>query len=96
MGATDFMVISIEGNIGSGKSTLLSNLRDYYAKDANVVFLKEPVDEWEQITDKERGDHYSKILCGPEKVFVCVSNDGIYFSVECSTSRKKRSTKSYK
>jgi len=67
MGATDFMVISIEGNIGSGKSTLLSNLRDYYAKDANVVFLKEPVDEWEQITDKRGATIIQKFYADQKK-----------------------------
>ena len=47
----DFIVISIEGNIGSGKSTLLANLRDHYRDKAYIVFLKEPVDEWEKIRD---------------------------------------------
>ena len=45
-------LISVEGNIGSGKSTLLDNLRNYYKNNKNVVFLKEPVDEWENIKDK--------------------------------------------
>ena len=45
-------LISVEGNIGSGKSTLLENLRKYYENNKNVVFLKEPVDEWENIKDK--------------------------------------------
>ena len=67
MATTDFMVISIEGNIGSGKSTLLSNLREYYAKDANVVFLKEPVDEWEQITDKEGATIIQKFYADQKK-----------------------------
>jgi deoxyadenosine/deoxycytidine kinase len=44
-------IISIEGNIGSGKSTLLNNLKSYYSNNPNVVFLREPVDEWEQIKD---------------------------------------------
>ena len=47
----DFIVVSIEGNIGSGKSTLLANLRDHYRDEASIVFLKEPVDEWEKIKD---------------------------------------------
>ena len=46
------IIISIDGNIGSGKSTLLSKLKDYYENDKNVLFLKEPVDEWEKITDE--------------------------------------------
>lgn len=48
----NFEIISIEGNIGSGKSTLLANLREYYGNNTNVVFLKEPVDEWEKIKDE--------------------------------------------
>jgi deoxyadenosine/deoxycytidine kinase len=44
-------IITIEGNIGSGKSTLLANLREEYKNDSSVIFLKEPVDEWENITD---------------------------------------------
>lgn len=46
-------LVSIEGNIGSGKSTLLANLREHFADNAQVVFLKEPVDEWEQIKDQQ-------------------------------------------
>jgi deoxyadenosine/deoxycytidine kinase len=45
-------IISVEGNIGSGKSTLLENLREKYNNNTNVIFLKEPVDEWETIKDK--------------------------------------------
>jgi deoxyadenosine/deoxycytidine kinase len=46
-------IISIEGNIGSGKSTLLEKLRDHFSDQCNIVFLKEPVDEWESITDEQ-------------------------------------------
>jgi deoxyadenosine/deoxycytidine kinase len=42
-------IISIEGNIGSGKSTLLAHLKENCP---DVVFLKEPVDEWEKIQDE--------------------------------------------
>jgi len=49
---SNITILSIEGNIGSGKSTLLANLRDYYAGNKNVLFLKEPVDEWEKIKDE--------------------------------------------
>ena len=48
-------IISIEGNIGSGKSTFLSYLKEYY-KDSEVIFLREPVDEWEKIREKETGE----------------------------------------
>lgn len=46
-------IISIEGNIGSGKSTLLANIKSTLKGVEGVVFLKEPVDEWESIKDKE-------------------------------------------
>lgn len=45
-------MVSIEGNIGSGKSTLLEELRFRYKKNTSIVFLKEPVDEWETIQDE--------------------------------------------
>lgn len=44
-------IITIEGNIGSGKSTLLENLSAHYKDDSKIVFLKEPVCEWERIRD---------------------------------------------
>jgi deoxyadenosine/deoxycytidine kinase len=46
-------IISIEGNIGSGKSTLLNHLKEALKDRDDVIFLKEPVDEWESIKDKE-------------------------------------------
>ena len=49
--STSYCIISIEGNIGSGKSTLLSYLKDNL-KDDKIIFLKEPVDEWEKIRDE--------------------------------------------
>jgi deoxyadenosine/deoxycytidine kinase len=49
----EIQIVSIEGNIGSGKSTLLSNLKKYFEnKNTNVIFLKEPVDEWSNIKDE--------------------------------------------
>lgn len=45
-------LISIEGNIGSGKSTLLENLKEAYKNNPNVIFVKEPVDDWEKICDE--------------------------------------------
>lgn len=53
MSTNNNQLISIEGNIGSGKSTLLANLKEHYKNNSNIVFLKEPVDEWEQIKDKD-------------------------------------------
>ena len=47
-----YEILSIEGNIGSGKSTLLENLRSHYENNPDVIFLKEPVDEWATIQDE--------------------------------------------
>jgi deoxyadenosine/deoxycytidine kinase len=45
------LIISIEGNIGTGKSTLLDNLKKVL--DKNIIVIKEPVDQWLQIMDKD-------------------------------------------
>jgi len=49
-------IITIEGNIGSGKSTLLQHLKEKYSAitqtSNNIIFLREPVDEWESIKDE--------------------------------------------
>ena len=61
------IIVSIEGNIGSGKSTLLTNLREHYKNDVNVLFLKEPVDEWEKITDENGTTILEKFYSDQEK-----------------------------
>jgi deoxyadenosine/deoxycytidine kinase len=48
-----FKIISIEGNIGSGKSTLLEKLKHHYKDTENIVFLREPVDDWATIKDAD-------------------------------------------
>ncbi len=45
-------IISVEGNIGSGKTTLVQKLKETYAGDHRVVFLKEPVDIWDTVRDE--------------------------------------------
>ena len=49
----DIEIISLEGNIGSGKSTFLKHLQtDFHNKNYNnIIFVDEPVDEWNQIKD---------------------------------------------
>jgi len=49
--SNNFTIISIEGNIGSGKTTLIENLKEHYKDNNEIIFLKEPVDEWELIKD---------------------------------------------
>lgn len=46
------IIVSIEGNIGSGKTTLLSNLHQAFPG-KNIIFLKEPVNVWEEIKDSQ-------------------------------------------
>jgi len=60
-------VISIDGNIGSGKSTLLAKLKEHYADNDHVVFLKEPVDDWEKITDENGITMLEKFYSNQEK-----------------------------
>lgn len=62
-----FKIVSIEGNIGSGKSTLLEQLKHKYSQRANILFLKEPVDEWAQIKDKEGNTMLQKFYANQEK-----------------------------
>jgi deoxyadenosine/deoxycytidine kinase len=59
--------VSIEGNIGSGKSTLLENIRIYYNDYTNVIFLREPVDDWEKIKDSEGNTMLKKFYAEQEK-----------------------------
>jgi len=60
-------IISIEGNIGSGKTTLMKALREHYRDDPNVVFLREPVDEWEAIKDESGNSMLKKFYADQEK-----------------------------
>ena len=60
-------IISIEGNIGSGKSTLLSNLKTRFHNHSNIVFLKEPVDEWSNIKDEHNVTILEKFYKDQEK-----------------------------
>ena len=53
MSSSSFQMLSIEGNIGSGKSTLLSALKKTKKWcNKKIIFVREPVDEWEKIKDK--------------------------------------------
>ena len=65
--SANYKIVSIEGNIGSGKSTLLENLRAHYSNNAHVIFLREPVDDWEKIKDKEGNTMLKKFYADQEK-----------------------------
>ncbi len=60
-------IISIEGNIGSGKTTLLSNVKKALHGEENIIFLKEPVDDWESIKDKDGLTMLQKFYADQEK-----------------------------
>lgn len=45
-------LITIEGNIGSGKSTILTKLKEYYKDNNNIIFIDEPLMEWQNMKDE--------------------------------------------
>jgi deoxyadenosine/deoxycytidine kinase len=55
-------IFTLEGNIGAGKSTLIEKLHEKYQNDSSIIFLKEPVDIWEQIKDETTGDTVLKMF----------------------------------
>ncbi len=64
----EIKIITIEGNIGSGKSTLLEFLRNELILDnQKVIFMKEPVDEWEYIKDSNGTTMLQKFYENQEK-----------------------------
>ena len=64
----EIKIITIEGNIGSGKSTLLEFLRNELILDnQKVIFMKEPVDEWEDIKDSNGNTMLQKFYENQEK-----------------------------
>ena len=65
--AKNYKIVSLEGNIGSGKSTLLENLKNYYKNNECVIFLREPVDDWEKIKDSEGNNMLKKFYSDQEK-----------------------------
>jgi len=60
------IIISLEGNIGAGKTTLLSELEKRYIGSKEIRFLREPVDEWSLIKDKEGNTILSKFYADPK------------------------------
>lgn len=67
MGNYSSRIVSIEGNIGSGKSTLLNHLKEHFKDDNNIVFLDEPVEEWNTITDAQGNTMLQKFYSDQEK-----------------------------
>jgi len=60
------IILSIEGNIGSGKSTIIEYLKQTYNKE-NIIFLPEPVNEWEKIKDNNDNTILEKFYADQKK-----------------------------
>ena len=75
-------LISIDGNIGSGKSTLMGELEIIFNDNKNIVFLKEPTKEWENITDENDITILQKFYENPSKY-------GFSFQIMAYISRLK-------
>lgn len=51
---SNIILVSIEGNIGAGKSTLIKQLQECSTtSDINIVYLQEPVNEWNKVRDRD-------------------------------------------
>ena len=64
------ILVSIEGNIGAGKSSFLTALKSSIGDELlgrQVIFLQEPVDEWQNIKDKNGVDILTKFYGDQEK-----------------------------
>jgi deoxyadenosine/deoxycytidine kinase len=62
-------IVSVEGNIGSGKSTILKALREQYQdiQGVPIVYVDEPVSQWEQIKSKEGKNMIELFYSNPSK-----------------------------
>ena len=62
-------IVSVEGNIGSGKSTILKALREQYQdiQGVPIVYVDEPVSQWEQIKSKEGKNMIELFYANPSK-----------------------------
>jgi deoxycitidine kinase/deoxyguanosine kinase len=60
------IIVSLEGNIGAGKTTLLSELEKRYFGKKEILFLREPVDEWAKIKDNDGATILSKFYADPK------------------------------
>jgi deoxycitidine kinase/deoxyguanosine kinase len=70
-------MVSIEGNIGAGKSTFLEHMRTHLTvwntctpeldRPLDIVFVQEPVDVWQSVTDKNGEDILTKYYADPHK-----------------------------
>lgn len=62
----DYKIISVEGNIGAGKTTILDKMQKENINQT-IVFIREPVDLWEEVKDSENVTILSKFYENPDK-----------------------------
>jgi deoxyadenosine/deoxycytidine kinase len=60
-------IFSVEGNIGAGKTTIIENLQKLFAENPDVIFIREPVDVWQTIVDKNGETILAKFYADPAK-----------------------------
>ena len=60
-------IISVEGNIGAGKTTFIQHLQNRYKNNKDIVFIREPVEEWEKIKDNENVTILERFYAEPSK-----------------------------
>ena len=63
-------IMAIEGNIGAGKTTLFNNLKTYIEEkypNKKIIFMREPVDIWQNICDSYGDSILSKFYKEPDK-----------------------------
>jgi deoxyadenosine/deoxycytidine kinase len=62
-------LFSVEGNIGAGKSTIIEHLKKYtkFIRGKDVIFIDEPVQEWQTVTDKSGKTMLELFYTNPSK-----------------------------
>ena len=63
------IIISVEGNIGAGKTTIIDKLEKKMSNNKDVVFLREPVDLWENMKDNNTGENILQKFYGNPKQY---------------------------
>ena len=60
-------IYSIEGNIGAGKSTIIEILKKSLNENNKIIYLPEPIDEWNSITDSSGVNILTKFYSDQKK-----------------------------
>ena len=62
-------LFSVEGNIGAGKSTIIEHLKKYtkFIHGKDVIFIDEPVQEWQTVKDKSGKTMLELFYTNPSK-----------------------------